>query len=185
MVHAWHICDDKGLVFLGQFEVVCCTGRSPNDLVKAEPSTLPARLGHYDVAPPHLVCRFVWRVVVEVAQESKPALCMRLRAGVERVVVHAGRRAGNFAVVGLAVEVQDGQSALEEVDAGDEGFALNAVLVQIVRVPVACRDDDSAVRHECFHQAAQDHGVGNIGALELVEAEDRGALGDVGGDIGD
>lgn len=31
--------------------------------------------------------------------------------------------------------------------------------------------------HERFHETAQDHGVGHVGALELVEAEDRRAFG--------
>lgn len=86
------------------------------------------------------------------------------------------------AVVGGRVEVDDAEALAEEVDAGDKRLALDAVLVQVGRVAVRGGDDDGAVVHERLDEAAQDHGVGDVGALELVEAQHRGLRGNVGGD---
>lgn len=71
---------------------------------------------------------------------------------------------------------------LEEVDAGDKGLALNAVLVEVIRMPVRGGDENNAVGHEGFEEAAQDHGVGDICTLELVETQDLGGFGNVGCD---
>ena len=72
---------------------------------------------------------------------------MGFGARVERVVVDARRRAGNFAVVGGGVEVYDAEARLQEVDAGDEGFALDAVFVEVGGVSVGGCDEDDAVGH--------------------------------------
>lgn len=55
---------------------------------------------------------------------------------VERGVVYAAWRTGNFAVVGRGVEVYDVEPVFEQVDAGDEGFALDAVFVEVVWMAV-------------------------------------------------
>lgn len=100
---------------------------------------------------------------------------------VEWVVIHARGRAGQFPVVGLRVEVDDAQFVLQQVDAGDEGLALNSVLVQVVRVAVRGGYQHHAVRHERLDQSAQDHGVRDIDDLELIETQHLGGLGDVRG----
>lgn len=50
---------------------------------------------------------------------------------------------------------------------------------------VRCRDDNDAVGEKGLEEAAENHCVGDVRALELVEAEDAGCGGDVGGDEGD
>ena len=49
-------------------------------------------------------------IVFQVPEELEPALGMRFGGCVERVVVYAGRRARDFAVVGLRIEVEDAQA---------------------------------------------------------------------------
>ena len=71
---------------------------------------------------------------------------MRVQGG----VIDAGGRTGDLAVVGGGIEVDYVQAVFEQVDAGDEGFALDAVLVELVRVPVGCCYQDHAVGHKCF-----------------------------------
>src|SRR4051812_6742849 len=78
VVHAWYIRNDESFVFLCELEVVRRTSRFPNDFVETEPGTFPTRLWHHDVASPYLMRGFVWRVVIEVTQESEPALCVCL-----------------------------------------------------------------------------------------------------------
>ena len=55
---------------------------------------------------------------------------------VERGVVDAGGWAGNLAVVGGGVEVYYVETIFEQVDSGDEGFALDAVEVKLVGMAI-------------------------------------------------
>jgi hypothetical protein len=71
----------------------------------------------------------VGRVVDGIAQEIEPLAGVLIGFFAQRVVVHRGRRAGNLAVICWRVEIDDVQGCFEECDAGDEGFALDAVFV--------------------------------------------------------
>jgi len=44
------------------------------------------------------------------------------------------------------------ETVFEEVDAGDEGFTLDAVFVKVIGVAVGSRDQDNAMRHEGFEE---------------------------------
>ena len=94
------------------------------------------------------------------------------------------KRIRDFAVVGCAVKVENAELFQQEVDAWYERLALDAVLVEFLWMPVAGRDEHGAVVHERFYEAAQDHGVCYVCALELVEAEDAGAFCNCGCDEG-
>lgn len=185
VVHTRNVGDDEGLVFFAELQIIRSTGCAPYDLVEAEPRALSARLGHHDVPSPDLMCRAMRGIVFKVAKEPEPPFRVCFRGSVQRVVIHTRWRTWDFAVVGVGVEVEYGEPALQQVDARDEGLALDTVFVQVVWVAITRCDDDGAVGHECFHQATQYHGISDIGALEFVEAEDLRALGDVGRDIGD
>ena len=82
------------------------------------------------------------------------------------------------AVIRGAVEGDDVQPLADERDEGQEELAVEAVPVEIVRLQVRGGDDDGAVGKQALEQAADDHGVGNVGDLHLVEAEEAGFLGD-------
>lgn len=90
---------------------------------------------------------------------------------VERRVVDSTWRTGDLAIVGWRIEVDDVEAVLEEVDARDEGFALDAVAVEFVGVAVGGGDEDDAVRHEGFEES----GKGSLASLKV---------GEVGGAIG-
>lgn len=51
-------------------------------------------------------------------------------------MVDTRRGTGDLAVVGVGVEVEDCEALFEEVNAGDEGLALDAVLVKIVGMAI-------------------------------------------------
>jgi hypothetical protein len=183
VVHTRNVSDDEGLVFFAELQIICSTGCAPYDLVEGEPRAFSARLGHRDIPSPDLMrCAMRW-IVFEVAKKPEPPFRVCFGRSVQRVVVHARWWTWDFAVISLGIKVEHGEPAFEQVDARNEGLALDAVFVQVVWVAVARSDDDGAVGHECFHQTTQDHGIGDIGALEFVEAEDLRALRDVGGDV--
>jgi hypothetical protein len=57
------------------------------------------------------------------------------------------------------------EAVLEEVDTGDKGFSLDAVLVEVIRVTVGGCDKDNAVRHkglkesEPFSEIQRERGI--------------------------
>ena len=69
-------------------------------------------------------------------------------------MVDVGWGTGDFAVVCWGVDVDDAEGGFEEVDAGDEGFSLDAIFVEFVRVSVGGCDEDDAVGHEVFEESA-------------------------------
>ena len=71
---------------------------------------------------------------------------------------------------------------LDQIDEGHEALALQAVLVEIVGLAVGGGDDGEALVEQHLEQARQDHGVGDVGDLELVEAEQPRLAGDLLGD---
>jgi len=87
-------------------------------------------------------------IVDRVAKELEPLVGMPSCGEIQRVVVDTGWRAGNFPVVCVRVEVEHLEGGLEELDARDEGLALDAVLVQLIGVSVRGSDKDNAVRHQ-------------------------------------
>ena len=103
---------------------------------------------------------------------------------VEGSVVDAGWGSGDLAVVGCRVEVDDMESALEQLDGRNKRLALNAILIQLVGVAVGRGYQHDAVRHEGLEETTQNHGIGHVGALELVEAQYIGLLGDFSGHEG-
>ena len=93
------------------------------------------------------MARHVFRIALRIAQELEPFPGVRVGCGVEWVVIDAGRGTGNFPIVGCGVEVQDAEVMLEEGDAGEERFALDAVFVEVGWVSVGGCDEDGAVGH--------------------------------------
>ena len=60
------------------------------------------------------------------------------------------------------------------VDGGQETSALKAVAVQLVRRNIRRRHQGYAAGKQRFHQAAQQHCIGNIRNEKLIEAEHIG-----------
>ena len=74
-------------------------------------------------------------------------------------------------VVAFRRQLEDFALCLDHLDEGQEELAVEPILVEIVRMAVRGRDDGDAVLEQVLEQAPEDHGIGNLGDLELVEAE--------------
>ena len=70
----------------------------------------------------------------------------------------------------------------EQVDERHEQRAVQAVLVEFVRRHVRGGDDHDAVREQLREQPAENHGVGDVGDVEFVEAEQPGLVEQLLGD---
>jgi len=71
------------------------------------------------------------------------------------------------------------------VDERQEQRAVEPVLVEIVRRHVGRRDQHHAVLEQPSKQTAENHGVGDVGDVEFVEAQQPGLIGDLVGDVAD
>jgi hypothetical protein len=97
---------------------------------------------------------------------------------IDRDVLHTAP-----AVVGAAVQLQDIQALFQEVDEGQETVALQAAGVELVGRPVGRGDHHGAAGEEAFEEPAQDHGVGDVDHVELVEADQPGLIGQLAGQL--
>ena len=85
------------------------------------------------------------------------------------------------AVEAVVVRAGDGDHlglGLQQLDEGQEELAVDAVLVELVRRAIGRGHQDDAVGEQGLEQPAQDHRVGDVGDLELVEAEQARLGGD-------
>jgi hypothetical protein len=87
-------------------------------------------------------------------------------------------------IVHAAVDVDDFGVLLDQRNGRQETRTLQAVLVQAVRHDVRGRDQGHAVLEQLFHQGAEDHGVGDVGNEELIEADHPRFIGETLGDDG-
>ena len=88
-------------------------------------------------------------------------------------------------IVAAAVEFELVEPLLQQLDERQKAVALQPVLVEPVRRPVRGRDDDRAGLEQRPEQPFEDHRVGDVVDLELVEAQERRLGGEIGGDLRD
>ncbi len=69
------------------------------------------------------------------------------------------------------------EMGLEEVDEGQKKLAIEAVGIKPVRRGIRGRDEHGTALEKPLEQAAQDHRVGDVGDMQLIEAEQRSARG--------
>ena len=68
--------------------------------------------------------------------------------------------------------------SLQQGDEGQEERAVEAAFVEPVGLDIRGRDHHDAMREECREEAPEDHGIGDVGDGELVEAEDPRLVGE-------
>src|SRR3546814_3721394 len=81
-------------------------------------------------------------------------------------------------VIGVAVELQDVEPLLQKFDEGEEAIALQPAFIELVGRPVGGGDHYHPALEQRLEQPAEQHGVGDVGDLELVEAQQPGVGGD-------
>ena len=83
--------------------------------------------------------------------------------------------------IGAGRELMHLHVPLDHGDERQEQRAVESIAVQVAGRDVRGRDHHDAELEQPREQAAEDHGVGNVGDVELVEAEQPALLGDLGG----
>ena len=67
---------------------------------------------------------------------------------------------------------------LDQLDEGHEQLAVEAVLVELAGMHVGGRHHDHPGLEQCLEQAPEDHGIGDVRDVHLVEAQEPGIGGD-------
>ncbi len=83
------------------------------------------------------------------------------------------------AVVGAGIEVHHLHGLLDECDRRQELAALQAIRIQLVRRAVGGGDQHHALGLQALQQTAQQHGIGDVTHMELVEAEQLAVAGKI------
>src|SRR5262245_33213336 len=78
--------------------------------------------------------------------------------------------------IGTRIERSDFQMLFDELDERQEKRTVEAVLVELARRYVRSCDHDHAEREQALEQSTENHRIGNIGDVELIEAKKPGLL---------
>ncbi|KPY17907.1 Uncharacterized protein ALO54_05713 [Pseudomonas syringae pv. philadelphi] len=105
-----------------------------------------------------------------------------LRGVVEREMEQLSLLKVTQTIVNATVDVDDVGVLLDQRNGWQKARSLQTVLVQAVRNDVGRRDQGHAILEQLFHQRAEDHGVGDVGNEEFVEADDPRLVGKTLGD---
>ena len=87
--------------------------------------------------------------------------------------------------IGARIEPHHLAVLFQQRDERQEQRAVEAVLVEVVRRQVGGRHHDDAELEQPREQPGEDHGVGDVGDVEFVEAEQPAFLGDGRGGAAD
>ena len=96
----------------------------------------------------------------------------RLGRCIQRRVVQIHFRQGLAAIVGAVVDVDDLELVLEQLDGRQDALTVQAIRVEPIRMEVRCRDDAHPVIEQRFQQAMQDHRVGDVRHMKLIETDE-------------
>ncbi len=168
------------MVALGDRQVVDRAERTVAKLVEGEPGNILGRARHGERTT--LDGEGEALTLGAIGEGGEGVLERVPRLGVERAVIDRLPRQPRQPVVAPASHFEHVELLLQEVDEGEEAFALQPVLVEVVRRPVRCGHHHDATLEELLEQPADDHRIGNIGDLKLVEAKQRGIAGNGLGD---
>ena len=80
-------------------------------------------------------------------------------------------------VVRAVVHVHHFQLFVEQCNRGQNAIAVQPIGVQLVRLEVRSRHETHTVVEQRRQQAVQDHGVSDVGDVELIKADELVALG--------
>lgn len=139
--------DYESMVAPHQLQIVGSSGCSSNQFVELEHYRTSTGFGDLDLPSPNLLGSGMGWLVLEVTEESKPPISMGNGGFVQRMMIDTRRWPWYFPVIGCRVKIQDSKTSFKQIYAGDERLALNAIFVQVIRVPIRGSDEDYSVRH--------------------------------------
>ncbi len=140
-------------------------------------------LRHWQLAGAHR--QLGRRAGAVIGQQGKGLLQLSLGVRVQRLMVDWQVAQPGHAVVPRPRHPDDLEMFQDQLDRGQEPLPVEAALVELAWRGVGRRDHHHAGLEQALKQATQDHGVGDVLDLELVEAEEASFGGDAGRDLAD
>src|SRR5947208_4178473 len=178
--HFRHARQDHAVEAPGELDIVGIGARPAAQHREIEPHQAAGAPAVGNAAPFHVQGVLF---LLDVPQFGKDALQLRLaaRAGViDLEPLHLAAP-----VIQPAVDLDQVEPALDQPDRRQEPVALQTVLVEPVGVVVARHAEHDAVLHHLLQVAAEDHRVGDVRDVKLVEADQPAAPGGALGERGD
>ena len=172
-----HILQEEGVEPLGDGQIVLRPQRPGAQVVEGRPRHRPHGPLHHHVAPQHGQVRRFFRL----APLQFPPQVLERRAVVGRVP-DLGRGHPVQPPVARPGRLHHHAALADDVDEGGEQLAIDAVLVEVFRRAVRSDGQHHPVLEQGLEQPPQDHGVGDIRHLQLVETQQPGFGGDQFGD---
>src|SRR5437879_41353 len=177
--HFRHARDDHAVEALGELDVVGVGAWAAAQRREVEPHQAAGALAVGNAASVHFQGM---PFLLDIPQIGKNPLQFGLAARSDMVDLEPLHLAAT--VVDPAVDLDQVEPALDQLDRREEALALQTVLVEPVGVIVAGHAEHHAALHHRLQVAAQDHGVGDVGDVKFVETDQpatpRGALGERG-----
>ena len=182
--HLFHTTQDHGVEDLAQLDVVVLATRPIAQLAELEPGHVIASAQRDDFAVLDHQLVVFHRLGAFRRQRTEALLQAFVCSFVQREVEQLGLLQVTQAVVDAAVDVDDIGVLLDQRNGRQEARTLQAVLVQAIGHDVRGGHQGHTVLEQFFHQRAKDHGVGDVGDEEFIEADHPGFLGETLGDDG-
>ena len=154
---------------LGQRQIVRGPERAAAKVAELEPEDPAGGAGHGQVARSDLDVPRAGRAAVTEGVEG--ALQPRVGLRPQREVIDRQVAQPHQPVIDCPVQRHHIDLAEQELDERHEPIAIEAILVEAVGRPVRRRDHHHTLLEQGLEQAAQDHGIGDVDDMELVEAE--------------
>ena len=164
-----HVGEQHGVKAARDLDVVGRSARAVAELVEAEPRD-PLRAAHRRDRPAENHERPVFLPAVR-HQRLEAGFDARGRPGAEGGVIDVRAFEGAQAVVLAPRELEHAEAVLELRDGGKEAIALEPSLVQPGGRDVGGGDEGRSPLEQTPEQAPEDHGVGDVADVELVEAQ--------------
>jgi len=164
-----HVRNDHRLVLARDLDVVAPAAPTRAQRLEVEPHRAGAGADHRDRPALDLDDTTGLRMVLGERGEQR----RQARAGVGRARRQVDARLRELAqpVVGSAGDVGHVEVALEQLDGRQEALPLQAVLVQLSRGHVRSRHQRDAAPEQALEQPPEDHGVGDVRYIQLIEAQ--------------
>src|SRR5882672_562018 len=177
--HARHARHDHRVESLGKVQIVVLRAPPPADRGELEPDDTACAV---DVGNDAALDVELLEFLLDLGDALEVLHQLPVGALAQGRVVDLHALEHLLPIVDAAVDVQDVEARLQQLDGWQEVLALQAVLVQLVGAVVRGEAAHHPEVHSAAEQPAHDHRVGNVVDVHLVEADETVALGDALGE---
>ena len=109
----------------------------------------------------------------------KAAICI----GAQRTEVDIDTLQRQAPIVGSGIDIKNIEMVFQERDRGQDGVAIQTVGIEIIGSVVGRHHEDHAMTEKAVQQALENHGIGHIRDMKLIETDQAIPRGKPAGDL--